>query len=157
MFSLNRKFFLILGLLTQLMVQINAEATSYVVCVNSWSPGIAVEKLNDELYHLQTQAYEDGKFFELVKVTITSPMSTVLYNISDKMDETNPFMTKIEHIPLPKGFFLGTSLEVLQIQRAQQQLHNLQEIAANQGKAIKIKELFFTPSYQGIIIYEIER
>lgn len=152
MFSFHKKLFIFFAVLQLIAVQVIAETTSHIAYTSAWTGGGIAKGLNDELNLAQEQAYNENKFFELVEISITPEWgyAYILYNLSDKMAETNSFITKIAYISAWTGGGIADKL--------QDEINSLQDFAFNENKLINIVDIKLTPEWgYGFIIYEISK
>lgn len=152
MFSFHKKLFIFFAFLQLIAVQVIAETTSHIAYTSAWTGGGIAKGLNDELNLAQEQAYNENKFFELVEISITPEWgyAYILYNLSDRMGETNSFITKIAYISAWTGGGIADKL--------QDEINSLQDFAFNENKLINIVDIKLTPEWgYGFIIYEISK
>lgn len=149
---MRKKIFCYLAVMQLLTAFISAE-TSYVAYASAWTGGGLAEEINDHLDRIQTQAYSNKQFFELVEMSITPDWgyAYILYKLSDKIElKTNPL---VAHVAYVSGW-TGTSIA----EGLQEKIDTLQTNAFNEGKEIRISDIKITAEWgYGYIIYEIAK
>lgn len=140
-----------LAALLFLTAQVSAKTTSHIAYVSAWTGEGLAESINDELDRIQTANYNNNKFFEYVKICMSPPdYAYILYNVSDRMGETNPLITKVAYT---SGWFGGTIADGLQ-----DTIKSLQDSAFYEGKLINILDIDISPNMgYAYIIYEISK
>jgi hypothetical protein len=147
-----KKLFTFFAVLQLLTVQVIAQTTSYIAYASAWTGGGIANGLNDELAFAQEKAYKDNKFFELTEISITPEWgyAYILFNISDKEDGTNPFITRVAYASGWTGNGIANSL--------QNEINSLQDFASNENKLIHILDIKVAPEWgYAYIIYEISK
>lgn len=136
----------------QLLTALISAETTHIAYASAWTGGGLAEEINDLLDRIQTQAYSNKQFFELVEMSITPDWgyAYVLYNLSDKIDVTNPLVTHVAYV----SGWTGSSIA----EELQEKMGTLQTNACNENKEIKISDFKITPEWgYGYIIYEISK
>lgn len=150
MFLFRKKLVAFFAALQLIAFQVNAETTSHIAYTSGWTGGGLGDGLNNELDFAQKQAKDEKKFFELLEMSITPEWGYgyILYNLSDKMGETNSLVTKIAYVSSWTGNGLAHVL--------QEKINFLQSSAFNENKIINFLDVKITPEWgYGYIIYEI--
>lgn len=150
MFIFRKKLFAFFAALLLIALQVNAETTSHVAYTSAWTGGGIANGLNNELDFAQKQAKDESKFFELLEISIAPEWgyAYILYNLSDRMGETNSLITKIAYVSAWTGSGIADDL--------QEKINTLQSSAFNENKIINFLDIKITPEWgYGYIIYEI--
>lgn len=154
MFSLHKKLFIFIAFLQLITFQINAETTSHIAYTSALTGSGIAKKINNELNLAQERAENERKFFELLEISIIYTVdysAHILYNLSDRMGETNSFITKVAYVSTWTAKGLANDL--------QDEINSLQNFALNENKFIKIVDVMIRPDWgwDGYIIYEISK
>ena len=152
MFSLHKMMFIFFAILQLVAVGVVAETTPHLIYTSAWTGGGLAKGLNEELTLAQEKAYDESQFFELVELSITPEWgyAYILYNTSDKLGETNPFITKIAYASAWTGGGIATGL--------QNEINALQDFAFKENKLLNIVDIKITPEWgYGYLIYEISQ
>lgn len=152
MFSYHKKLLIFFAVLQLIAVPVIAETTSHIAYTSAWTGGGIAKGLNHELKIAQEHAYNESKFFEFVEISITPEWgyAYILYNISDRMGETNSFITHIAYVSAWTGGGLADKL--------QEEINARQDFAFNESKLINFIDIKVTPEWgDGYIIYEISK
>lgn len=150
MFSFYKRLFIFLAIFQLIAVQVIAKTTSHIAYVSAWTGGGIAQGLEDGLKLAQKQAYHERKFFELVEISISPEWgyAYILYNISDRMGETNPVTTQIAYVSAWTGSGIADSL--------QDKINSLQNSAFTEKKLINFIDIKITPEHgYAYLIYEI--
>jgi hypothetical protein len=150
MFSFHKKLFTFFAVLQLIALQVSAETTSHIVYTSAWTGNGIAKGLNNELNFAQEQAYNESKFFELLEISITPQWgyAYILYNLSDRMGETNSLITRVAYVSAWTGGGIADKLK--------DKINSLQNFAFNENELINIVDIKITPEWgYGYIIYEI--
>lgn len=154
MSSFYKKLITIFTFLLLTVLQISAETTSHIEHISTWSGTSMAQEINEKLHIAQVLAYYDSKYFELVELCVDSQYgyAYIIYTLSDRMDETNPFTTKV-------AFATAWTSEGLTY-AIQDEINSLQDFALNENKIINLIDVKIPYMHCwgcGFIIYEISK
>lgn len=152
MFSFHKQLFILFTVLQFMTLKITAETTSCIAYAAAWTGGGIATGLNDELQLAQEHAYNVGKYFELVEISISPDWgyAYILYNLSDRMGETNPLITHVAYASAWTGPGLADGL--------QKEINFLEARAFIENKLINFIDIKLTPEWgYGYIIYELSK
>lgn len=152
MITFRQLLFISFTILQWMTVQAYAETNSHIVHTYAWTAHGLTEGLNEELMRIQEQAYNENKFFEFVSLSLPDAgwNAFILYNISDRVGETNPFITQIAFATAwtPNGI----------AENLQDEINSLQNTAYHENKVINILDVKIrSKSFFGYLIYEISK
>jgi hypothetical protein len=159
MISFHKYFLALFAVLQLLTSQVFAETTSHITYSQGFKGKGLTEGINAELDRIQENAYAENKCFEFLSITLTAYISEwgvhsshmyVLYNLSDKNGETNPFITKVAYASAwtPSGIY----------ESLQNEINALQNSALNENKTINFLDIKITQNLgNAYIIYEISK
>jgi hypothetical protein len=152
----RKKLYILLAVLQLVALQISAVVTSHVAFDSAWTWNGIAEYLNDELNRIQEYACNEGKFFELLDISIIPPKTSssildirpfyiyIFYDLSDKGGETNSLITQVVCVS-------GSPNSVAE--KLQKEINSLQNLACD-NKIINILYIKVIRNF-GYIIYEI--
>ncbi len=149
MHSFNKKFLTLFISMQLLAVQAFAITTTHVAYCDAMTGKGLAENIQLELEVIQKRAEEEHKFFEFISMTTEDCFIYVLYNLSDRNEEVNPFITKVAYASA--WSYSGLHEEF------QEKITSLQTSALDENKTIHFLDIQNTLNGNGYIIYEISR
>lgn len=150
MLSFHKKLGILFAFLQLITFQVNAATTSHIVYASAWTESGIAQGLNDELNLVQKNAKDENKIFKLLDVSVTAEWgyAFILYNLSDRVDETETFITQVAYISAWTGS--GMAEEI------QRKINELQCFAYFKNKTVNFLSVKLAPEWgHGYIIYEI--
>lgn len=157
--SFHKTFIALFTALQLFTVQSFAETTSHIAYSQGFKGSSLTEGINTELERIQENAYAEYKFFEFVTINLSTYISEwgvhsshlyVLYNLSDRNGETNPFITKVAYTSA------WTSAGVYE--NIQKKINSLQNDALNENKTIHFLDFEISQDVgNAYIFYEISK